>query len=123
MGLYSIISLCLSPDKLSLPVWSTICGWILLVVSVSIFLTALFVNLPFRKTYIDTGVGDKLIKTGLYSLARHPARDVVYSLYGFFSAGITIPAHAGRCADIYGDEHIIGGYSGQSFLYQNVRGL
>jgi len=41
-------------------------------VSVSIFLTALFVNLPFRKTYIETGVGDKLVKTGLYSLARHP---------------------------------------------------
>jgi protein-S-isoprenylcysteine O-methyltransferase Ste14 len=72
MGLYSIISLCLSPDKLSLPVWSTICGWVLLAVSVSIFLSALFINLPFRKTYIETGVGDKLIKTGLYSLARHP---------------------------------------------------
>jgi protein-S-isoprenylcysteine O-methyltransferase Ste14 len=72
MGLYSIIRLCLSPDKLSLPVWSTICGWILLAVSVSIFLSALFINLPFRKTYIETGVGDKLIKTGLYSLARHP---------------------------------------------------
>ncbi len=72
MGLYSIIKLCLSSDKLSLPVWSTASGWVLLVVSVSIFLSALFINLPFRKTYIETGVGDKLIKTGLYSLARHP---------------------------------------------------
>jgi protein-S-isoprenylcysteine O-methyltransferase Ste14 len=72
IGLYSIIKLCLSSDKLSLPVWTTVCGWVLLVVSVFIFLTALFVNLPFRKTYIETGVGDKLIKTGFYSLARHP---------------------------------------------------
>jgi protein-S-isoprenylcysteine O-methyltransferase Ste14 len=72
MGLYSIIKLCLSSEKLSLPVWSTVFGWVLLVVSVSIFLSALFINLPFRKTYIETGVGDKLVKTGLYSLARHP---------------------------------------------------
>jgi protein-S-isoprenylcysteine O-methyltransferase Ste14 len=72
MGLYSIIKLCLSSGKLSLPIWTTVCGWVLLVVSVSIFLSALFINLPFRKTYIETGVGDKLIKTGLYSLARHP---------------------------------------------------
>ena len=72
MGVYSIIRLCFSADKLTLPVWSIVCGWILLVISVSIFLSALFINLPFRKTYVETGVGDKLIKTGLYSLARHP---------------------------------------------------
>jgi protein-S-isoprenylcysteine O-methyltransferase Ste14 len=72
MGVYSIVKLCISSDKLSLPAWTTVCGWVLLVVSVSIFLSALFINLPFRKTYIETGVGDKLIKTGLYSLARHP---------------------------------------------------
>jgi protein-S-isoprenylcysteine O-methyltransferase Ste14 len=72
MGIYSIINLCISSDKMSLPVWTTICGWVLLVFSASIFLSALFINLPFRKTYIETGVGDKLIKTGLYSLARHP---------------------------------------------------
>jgi protein-S-isoprenylcysteine O-methyltransferase Ste14 len=72
MGIYSIIRLCFSADKLSLPVWAMVSGWVLLVTSVSIFLTALFINLPFRKTYVETGVGDKLIKTGLYSLARHP---------------------------------------------------
>jgi protein-S-isoprenylcysteine O-methyltransferase Ste14 len=72
LGLYALIRMCLSPDKLVLPVWSTVFGWIILIISLLVFLYALFVNLPFKKTYVDTGVGDKLIKTGLYSLARHP---------------------------------------------------
>ena len=69
---YSLIKLCIDRNKLPLPVGVTVFGWILLIISVSIFIYALFINLPFRKTYVDTGVGDKLIKTGLYSLARHP---------------------------------------------------
>jgi protein-S-isoprenylcysteine O-methyltransferase Ste14 len=72
IGLYGIIKLCLSADKLSFPEWSIVFGWILLIIAVFVFLSALFINLPFRKTYIETGVGDKLVKTGLYSLARHP---------------------------------------------------
>jgi protein-S-isoprenylcysteine O-methyltransferase Ste14 len=69
---YSIVMLYIDQNKMALPVGVTMFGWILLVISVSIFIYALFINLPFRKTYVDKGVGDKLIKTGLYSLARHP---------------------------------------------------
>ena len=33
---------------------------------------SLFVNLPFSKTYVATGSGDRLITSGLYALVRHP---------------------------------------------------
>jgi protein-S-isoprenylcysteine O-methyltransferase Ste14 len=69
---YSLIMICLAPDKLPLPLWSTWLGWALLLVSIFLLIYSLFINLPFRKTYITTGVGGKLITTGLYALVRHP---------------------------------------------------
>jgi len=69
---YSLIMLCLRSDKLLLPSWSTWLGWALLSTSLLLLIYSLFINLPFRKTYVATGVGDKLITTGLYALVRHP---------------------------------------------------
>ena len=70
--IFSIIMLCLSPDKLVLPVWSTWLGWVLLPISLFMLIYSLFINLPFSKTYIATGVGERLITSGLYALVRHP---------------------------------------------------
>ncbi len=70
--LYATVMLCLSGDRLPLPGWSTWLGGLLLVISLFLFLHSLFINLPFGKTYIATGVGDKLITSGLYALVRHP---------------------------------------------------
>ncbi len=69
---YSVIMAWLATDKLPLPVWSTWLGWVLLFTSLSLLIYSLFINLPFRKTYVTTGVGDRLITTGLYALVRHP---------------------------------------------------
>ena len=69
---YALAMACLWSDKLPLPVWPTWIGWILLSISFLLLLYSLFINLPFRKTYIATGVGDNLIKSGLYALVRHP---------------------------------------------------
>ena len=69
---YSLVMVCLAPDKLPLPIWSTWLGWLLLLISLLLLIYSLFINLPFRKTYVATGVGDKLIKIGLYALVRHP---------------------------------------------------
>ena len=69
---YSFIMMFLAPDKLLLPLWSTWLGWGLLLLSAFLLVYSLFINLPFRKTYIAAGVGDKLITTGLYALVRHP---------------------------------------------------
>ncbi len=69
---YSFIMMSLASDKLLLPLWSTWLGWGLLLLSAFLLVYSLFINLPLRKTYISTGVGDKLITTGLYALVRHP---------------------------------------------------
>jgi len=69
---YSLIKICLAPDKLLLPVWLTWLGWGVLAVSLPLLIYSLFINLPLRKTYVTNGVGDKLITTGQYALVRHP---------------------------------------------------
>jgi protein-S-isoprenylcysteine O-methyltransferase Ste14 len=69
---YATIGVCLSGDTLALPAWSTWLGWVMLAASFLLLIRALFINLPFSKTYINTGVGDKLVTTGLYALVRHP---------------------------------------------------
>ena len=69
---YSVIMICLSPDKLLLPVWATWLGWTLLSISLFLLIYSLFINLPFRKTYVAAGVGDELITTGLFALVRYP---------------------------------------------------
>ena len=69
---YALVMAWLQSDKLPLPIWSTWLGWALLTISLLLLLYSLFINLPFSKTYIATGVGDKLVRTGLYALVRHP---------------------------------------------------
>ena len=70
--IYSLTMICFAPGKLLLPMWSTWLSWALLSISLLLLIYSLFINLPFRKTYVATGVGDKLITTGLYALVRHP---------------------------------------------------
>jgi len=69
---YSLVMLCLGSNILLLPLWATWLGWGLLTLSLFLLVYSLFINLPFHKTYIATGIGDKLIKSGLYTLVRHP---------------------------------------------------
>ena len=70
--IYSLTTICFAPGKLLLPMWSTWLGWALLSISLLLLIYSLFINLPFRKTYVTTGVSGKLIKTGVYALVRHP---------------------------------------------------
>jgi protein-S-isoprenylcysteine O-methyltransferase Ste14 len=69
---YTLIMLWLKAAPLPLPAWSTWLGWGLLLISLILLIYSLFINLPFRKTYIAAGVGEKLVRTGLYALVRHP---------------------------------------------------
>jgi protein-S-isoprenylcysteine O-methyltransferase Ste14 len=70
--IYSLVMICRYPVKVVLPAWSTWLGWGVLAISATSLIHSLFISLPFRKTYVDTGVGDKLVKTGPYALVRHP---------------------------------------------------
>lgn len=69
---YALTMTCLQSDKLLLPTWTTWLGGVLLAISFLLLIYSLFINLPFRSTYITAGVGDKLVTTGLYALVRHP---------------------------------------------------
>jgi len=53
---YALVMTYLRSDKLSLPVWPTWLGWILLTISLLMLTYSLFINLHFRKTYIATGI-------------------------------------------------------------------
>ena len=69
---YALTMLSLSPVKLPLPEWLVWPGAALLTASFWLLVYSLFVNLPFSKTYVATGSGDRLITSGLYALVRHP---------------------------------------------------
>jgi len=70
--IYSLVMLSFQSNTLPLPIWSVVVGWVLFASALSIFIYSLFINLPFKRTYITAGVNDKLITTGMYSLVRHP---------------------------------------------------
>lgn len=69
---YALTMAWLQSDKLLLALWPVWIGWFSLIISLLLLVYALFINLPFRKTYVATGSGDRLITTGLYALVRHP---------------------------------------------------
>ncbi len=69
---YAVLMVCLSPDRLSLPLWLSWLGWLLLLVSLWLLIYPLFINLPLVNTYIKRGIGNRLVKSGLYALVRHP---------------------------------------------------
>lgn len=61
-----------SADGIDLPVWLTGAGYGLMLASTAVLAWALFASLPFRQTYLDTGIGQDLVTTGMYGLVRHP---------------------------------------------------
>ena len=69
---YSIVRLFLGEQRFAVPFSVSLTGWILLIFSAAMLAWSLFINLPFRKTYVSPGIGDRLVTTGLYALVRHP---------------------------------------------------
>ena len=68
----SVILMAFSPDKFSMPLWTVWLGWILLPFAVFLKAYPLLIALPFRRTYMKSGVGDELVTTGAYALVRCP---------------------------------------------------
>jgi len=56
----------------AVPAWLTGAGYLLTALSLAVLVYALFGNLPFRQTYLEAGIGQNLVTTGLYGLVRHP---------------------------------------------------
>lgn len=70
--IYSVVMLCLRTNTLPVPAWLSALAWGLLPLSALLLVYTLFINIPFRKTYVSVGAGGKLVKTGFYALMRHP---------------------------------------------------
>jgi len=72
LGIYALFMVCFQSERLFLPAYLSYPGWFLLFVSGFLLFFSLFWEIPFKKTYLVKGVGNKLIKTGTYALVRHP---------------------------------------------------
>ena len=70
--IYATVMVCLGPAEFDLPFFTLPLGACLLLISFSLLIYSLFVEIPFRSTYLEKGAGSKLITTGTYALARHP---------------------------------------------------
>lgn len=68
----SLLMVCLRSERVVLPPWATWAGWALLAASSFLLVYSLFIELPFRKTYIGVEGGQRLVTTGTYALVRHP---------------------------------------------------
>jgi protein-S-isoprenylcysteine O-methyltransferase Ste14 len=88
--IYSSVRVSLSSPHFELPAWVVNLGWFIFVISLFQVFFSLFINLPFRKTYLETGAGDELITTGLYGLVRHPG---VWGL-GALLAALILVSHS-----------------------------
>ena len=56
---YSLFAVCFAPVKLRLPDWLSRMGWLFFLVSFSLLVYSLFLEIPFRQTYAADGVGDR----------------------------------------------------------------
>ncbi len=69
---YAHIMVCARGDTLMLPASFPCAGWTLFGLASLALIYSLFVEIPFRRTYVAEGVGDKLVTSGTYALVRHP---------------------------------------------------
>jgi protein-S-isoprenylcysteine O-methyltransferase Ste14 len=69
---FALFMVCVKTERFPLPSWIAWVGWPLLVLSACLFIYSVFLEIPFKQTYLSNGVGNKLVKTGTYALVRHP---------------------------------------------------
>ena len=68
----SHIMVCTRGERLSLPIGFSYLSWPLLGLAGLAMIYSLFLEIPFKQTYVVEGVGNKLVTRGTYALARHP---------------------------------------------------
>jgi protein-S-isoprenylcysteine O-methyltransferase Ste14 len=88
--LYSTAMVCLSQPKFTLPFFTLPLGACLLLISLSLLIYSLFIEIPFHSTYAEKGIGTKLITTGTYALTRHPG--VIWLALVYLSLAIFFPS-------------------------------
>lgn len=69
---YALVRAVLAQPKLALPAALAWLGWPLLLVATALLVYSLFLEIPFRRTYVEAGASSALVRTGTYALTRHP---------------------------------------------------
>lgn len=82
----SFVVMCVDGEKLALPSSLPWLGRVLAVVFGLLWFYSMFIEIPFAVTYVRSGHGDRLITTGTYALARHPA----VSWFALFLVGLVL---------------------------------
>jgi protein-S-isoprenylcysteine O-methyltransferase Ste14 len=90
LNIYATVMVCISPAKFDVPFYFLVLGACLLPVSLSLLMYSLFIEIPFRSTYLKNGVGSKLITTGTYALTRHPG--VLWLALFYLSLAMLFPS-------------------------------
>ena len=82
---YAMYGVCFAAEKFSLPACAAWVGWPLSVISGGLLVYSLFLEIPFKATYAQSGIEQGLITTGTYALTRHPG--VLW--FGLLLVGLT----------------------------------
>ncbi len=69
---YAHVMVNLRGELLPLPLWLAWIGWPLFLAASLAMIYSLFLEIPFNQTYVEKGVGNRLVTTGTYALSRHP---------------------------------------------------
>lgn len=70
--LYSLVMICLTSERIWLPTWAIVIGWITLPISSLFFIRSLLFELPIKGTFGTSRVDSYLVTTGTYAIVRHP---------------------------------------------------
>jgi protein-S-isoprenylcysteine O-methyltransferase Ste14 len=69
---YAHVAAALSADKFWLPGWAAWPAWSFLIAGALMMFYSFFLEIPFSKTYAETGSSNELVQVGTYALTRHP---------------------------------------------------
>lgn len=69
---YAHMMVCLQGEALVRPANLIYVGWFLFFLGSLATVYSLYLEIPFKKTYVVEGVGNELVTTGTYALVRHP---------------------------------------------------
>lgn len=81
---YATFAVISSPERLRVPAMLLWTGWVCLLIASALLIYSLFIELPFRRTYLADGVAQGLVQGGTYALVRHPA----VAWYGLLLVGL-----------------------------------
>ena len=70
---YAIVMAWIDTTRFDLPSITSTVAWIPLIFFFGLFIYSLYMEIPLKRTYIDSPQPTKVVTNGTYSLCRHPA--------------------------------------------------